>query len=140
MILKFKKLQPEAKLLNYAHPSDAGLDLCTVEAVVIPAGGRQIIKTGIAVEIPAGLVGLVWDKSGLATKAGLTSLAGVIDAGYRGEILVCLLNTTDQDYQFAVGDKIAQLLIQPIVSVQVEEVNTLEDSSRGGDGFGSTGR
>lgn len=140
MILKIKKLNSLAKIPHYAHSTDAGLDLCTVEKKVVPAGGRAVIPTGLAFEIPEGFVGLVWDKSGLAFKQGLTSLSGVLDAGYRGELFLCLLNTTTEDYVFNVGDKVAQLLIQPVVQVEIEEVTTLTDSSRGEGGFGSTGK
>ena len=140
MIIKIKKLNSLAKIPHYAHPTDAGLDLCTVEKKVVPAGGRATIPTGLAFEIPEGFVGLVWDKSGLAWKQGLTSLSGVLDAGYRGELFLCLLNTTTEDYVFNVGDKVAQLLIQPVVQVEIKEATTLTDSSRGEGGFGSTGK
>ncbi|MEX0918832.1 MAG: dUTP diphosphatase [Candidatus Paceibacterota bacterium] len=140
MQIKIKKLHPEAKVPAYAHPGDAGLDLCTTEDIVVPAGGRANIPTGLALAIPDGYVGLVWDKSGLAFKSGLTSLSGVLDAGYRGELRLVLLNTTDTDYHFVAGDKVAQLLIQPIVRAEIEEVSDLPASRRGIGGFGSTGR
>ncbi|OHA58962.1 MAG: deoxyuridine 5'-triphosphate nucleotidohydrolase [Candidatus Vogelbacteria bacterium RIFOXYD1_FULL_44_32] len=138
--LKIKKLNPEAKLPSYAHTGDAGLDLFAVEKVVVPAGERATISTGLAFEIPEGYVGLVWDKSGLAFKRGLTSVSGVLDSGYRGELFLCILNTSREDYIFAKGDKVAQLLIQPILHTDIEQVEELSDSSRGEGRFGSTGK
>ncbi len=140
MIIKIKKLHDLAKVPEFAHKGDAGLDLCTVEKVIVPAGDRATIPTGLAFEIPEGFVGLVWDKSGLAFKKGLTSLSGVLDSGYRGQLFLCILNTSKQDYVFEIGDKVAQLLIQAIVRPQVEEVEELNNSVRADQGFGSTGR
>lgn len=138
--LKIKKLKPEAKLPSYAHPGDAGLDLCAAEVALIPAHTRAEISTGLAFEIPDGYVGLVWDKSGLAFKKGLTTMSGVLDAGYRGELKLLVYNTTDQDYSFNVGEKVAQLLIQPIERPEIAEADSLSETSRGEGGFGSTGR
>lgn len=140
MKIKIKKLVPEAKLPHYAHPGDAGLDLCALTDVTVPSGGRAEVRTGLAFEIPDGFVGLVWDKSGLAFKQGLTTMSGVLDAGYRGELKLLIFNTTDQDYHFAAGDKVCQLLVQPIVRVEIEEAEELLESTRGEGGFGSTGR
>lgn len=138
--VRVKKLKLEAKLPTYAHPGDAGMDLYAAEATTISAHGRGVVSTGLAFAIPDGYVGLVWDKSGLALKAGITTMAGVLDAGYRGELQVVLHNTTDTDYTFAVGDKVAQLLVQPIVQGLIAEVSDLDDTSRGVGGFGSTGK
>ena len=140
MIIKIKKLHDLAKIPAFAHDGDAGLDLCTVEKVIVPAGGRATIPTGLAFEIPEGFVGLVWDKSGLAFKKGLTSLSGVLDSGYRGQLFLCILNTSKEDYVFEIGDKVAQLLIQPVERPQIDEVEELSDSIRADGGFGSTGR
>ena len=140
MIIKIKKLHDLAKVPAFAHEGDAGLDLCTVEKITVPAGGRATIPTGLAFEIPDGFVGLVWDKSGLAFKKGLTSLSGVLDSGYRGQLFLCILNTSKEDYVFEVGDKVAQLLIQPVERPQIYEVEELSDSVRADGGFGSTGR
>lgn len=139
MKLKVKRVRPEAILPNYAHPGDAGLDIRAALAAQIPSGERKAIPTGLAFELPAGTVGLVWDKSGRALKDGLKTMAGVIDEGFRGEFLVVLTNLSDQPVNIEIGDKIAQLLVQPIVQVEIKEVEEVEDSSRGSAGFGSTG-
>lgn len=139
MKLKVKKVRPEARLPAYAHPGDAGLDIWAAEAMRILPGERAAVPTGLAFELPQGTVGLVWDKSGRALKEGLKTMAGVIDEGYRGEFLVVLLNTSDRPVEIELGQKIAQLLIQPVVQAEVEEVLEVEDSSRGKGGFGSTG-
>ncbi len=141
MQLKVKKLDPRAKLPTYAHPGDAGLDLFALDNFTVPAGKYITgIKTGIAIAIPDGYVGLCWDKSGLAAKHGITVLAGVIDSGFRGEMLLTVLNTSDQDYHFEAGDKVMQMLIQSVASVEVAEVEELPSSERGTGSFGSTGK
>jgi dUTP pyrophosphatase len=140
MELSIKKLHPSAKLPSYAHESDAGMDLYALEDTVVAAKKRVLIATGIAVAIPDGYVGLFWDKSGLANKHGLTVLGGVIDAGYRGELLVGLFNTSDTDYTFQAGDKVTQMLIQPVLQPTLVEVTELNDTLRGEGGFGSTGK
>jgi dUTP pyrophosphatase len=140
-ILKIKKLNQNAKLPTYAHPGDAGLDLFALEDVTIAIGDSALIKTGIAMEIPDGYVGLIWDKSGLAVKNGLKTMAGVVDSGYRGEVLVCLVNLSQKRHDFSAGDKIAQMIIQKKESFAVEEVPELDqNTSRGMGGFGSTGK
>jgi len=138
--LKVKRLRPEAIAPSYAHPGDAGADLCTTETVTLQPGQRLNVPTGIAVEIPDGYVGLVWDKSGRAAKDGLTILGGVIDAGYRGEIFAITLNTSDQPVTIQQGEKIAQMLIQPVEQVSIVEAETLSDTTRGEGKFGSTGK
>ncbi len=139
MVLKVKPLNSSAKLPSYANPHDAGLDVYACEEVTIQAGQRRVVKTGIALEIPEGYVGLCWDKSGLSTKYGITTLAGVIDAGFRGELVIALLNTSETDHTFHIGDKVTQLLVQPICHVTIEEVESLSESVRGEGGFGSSG-
>jgi len=140
-ILKIKKLNENAKLPIYAHPGDAGLDLFALEEATIAVGDRALIKTGISMEIPDGFVGLIWDKSGLATKNGLKTMAGVVDSGYRGEVIVCLVNLSEQKYIFNAGDKIAQMIIQKKENIEVLEVTELDqNTTRGADGFGSTGK
>lgn len=139
MKLQVKKLVPEAKLPIRAHSDDAGLDLYSVEEYVLAPSERRAVKTGIAVAIPSGYVGLVWDKSGLAAKAGLKTMGGVIDAAYRGEIMVIVDNLSDTPYEIEKGSKIAQLLIQKIELSEVYEVSELDDTTRGEGGFGSTG-
>lgn len=140
MVLKVKKLDAQAKLPTRATLGDAGLDLYSTQEVVIRSGERLMVGTGIAMEIPIGYAGLVWDKSGLAAKKGLKVMGGVIDAGYRGEVRVVLTNLGDATHTIAVGDKIAQLLIQKVGFPEVTEVSELSDSERGEGGFGSTGR
>lgn len=137
--LRIKKRSRMATVPNYAHPGDAGLDLFSCEKTLLKIGERKIIKTGIVIEIPAGFVGLIWGKSGLAVKQGLVVMGGVIDSTYRGEIGVILYNIAKTDYQIEIGDKIAQLLIQPVIRVNLEETSKLSKTKRGHSGFGSTG-
>lgn len=140
MQLPIKRLHPEAKLPSYAHATDAAMDLCTTETITVPAGERVLISTGLSMAIPTGHVGLVWDKSGVATKRGLTTIAGVIDAGYRGEIMVAIHNLTSEDQTFETGDKVAQMVIQQIFQPDFVEVDELPEADRGDAGFGSTGK
>ena len=112
MILKIKKLHPDAKIPKYAHHDDAGFDLFTPENFIIKKGERFGVPTGIAMEIPEGYVGLIWDKSGIAIKHGMKTLGGVIDSTYRGEVLVGMINLSGSDYVFEKGHKIAQMIIQ----------------------------
>ena len=131
-----------ASLPGYAHPGDAGMDLRSSEEIVIPAGERRTVGTGVAIALPAGYVGLVHPRSGLAAKHGVTVLnaPGTVDAAYRGEIKVTLLNTDrTQDFRVLVGDRIAQLVVQSFQNVKFIQVDRLPDSHRGEAGFGSTG-
>jgi len=138
MELKIKRIHPEAKLPSYGHKGDAGLDLFSCADYVLGAGEVKAIQTGIKVAIPRGYVGLIWDKSGISLK-GVHKLAGVVDAGYRGEVQVVMINLGNAPYEIKKGMKIAQMLIQPISEVEVIEAEDLDDTSRGEDGFGSTG-
>ncbi len=138
MQLKVKRIHPEAKLPVYGHPGDAGLDLFSVADRDIAPGEVFAVPTGIQVAVPAGYVGLVWDKSGLSLK-GVHRLAGVVDAGYRGEVQVVMINLGDAPFAVKKGMKIAQLLVQPVAAVAVVEAGSLDDTSRGQGGFGSTG-
>ncbi|MBI5817334.1 MAG: dUTP diphosphatase [Candidatus Yonathbacteria bacterium] len=140
LTVKIKKLKPEAVLPSYAHAGDAGMDIYTSEDVHIRKGERGKVPTGIAMEIPDGYVGLVWDKSGLSMNHGLKTLGGVIDAGYRGEIMIGIANLSNEDYTLEKGHKVAQILFQKIESPTVQEVAELVGSSRGVKGFGSTGK
>lgn len=141
--LAVQQLDPDLPLPAYAHEGDAGLDLLAREdAVVAKRGGRTLVPTGIAVAIPVGCCGLVLPRSGLALKHGVTAAnaPGLIDAGYRGEIKVILLNTDpDADYVVHRGDRIAQLLIQRFERIEWLPVDSLEGFDRGG-GFGHSGR
>lgn len=140
MNLKIKKLSQNAVLPKYAHEGDAGMDLFCSEEVVLKPNERAQIKTGVAMEIPDGYVGLVWDKSGLSHKFGLKTLGGVIDSIYRGEIMIGMINLSKEDYKFEVGHKVAQMLIQKIEFPQIIEVENLDETARGENGFGSTGK
>lgn len=137
--LKVKKLRDDAVLPMRAHHDDAGLDIYTCETHVIPPHGIAKIGTGIALEIPEGYVGLVWDKSSTGSK-GILALGGVVDAGYRGEVFIFLHNLADTTYTFEAGHKVAQMLIQKVELCDVEEVGALEESKRGDKAFGSTGK
>mgnify|MGYP001567158588 FL=1 len=140
-MVKVKKLHPEAVIPKYAHKGDAGMDIYSVEELIIPLKERRLIKTGLSFEIPEGYEIQVRPKSGLALNHGLTILntPGTIDSGYRGEICVILFNTSDKDYQVKKGEKIAQIVLKKVELMDIEEVNELSDSSRGQGGFGSTG-
>ena len=139
MTIKIKKVDSEAKLPNYAHPGDAGMDFFSNEEVFLKPGERRLISTGISMAIPEGYVGLMCDKSGIASKFGIKSMAGVIDAGYRGEVKILLHNLSKYDFQIEKGMKIAQMLIQPVEQKQLIEVDSLEETERNEGGFGSTG-
>lgn len=137
--IKVKKLREDALTPNYAHEGDAGLDLYSVEDVILWPNEPVAIPTGISIELPKGYVSLIWDKSGLALKKGITTMAGVIDSNYRGEYKIVLLNTTNQYHYIKKGEKIAQLLIQPVMQAEIEETQELSESTRAKGGFGSTG-
>jgi len=140
MNIRIKKLHPDAHIPNIAHQGDAGFDLYSVDKVTIEPGQRVQIPVGLAFEIPLGYVGLIWDKSGISHKGGIKTLGGVLDSGYRGELLVGVINLSSETYVFEKGNKIAQMLIQKIETPTFEEVVELSDSSRGEGGFGSTGK
>lgn len=127
---------------TYAHPGDAGADLTTREAVTLAPGERATLRTGVKIALPAGYVALVHPRSGLAARHGVTivNAPGTVDAGYRGEIAVTLLNTDAREsVSFAVGDRIAQLVIQRVERASFVAVASLPGSHRGEGGFGSTG-
>ena len=140
MQIKAKKLTPEAKLPHHVHDGDAGLELYASETTTILPGKRTSVPTGLAIEIPMGYVGLVWDKSGLSHTYGIKTIGGVIDAGYRGEIKVGVMNLSSMSYTFEKGHKVAQLLIQKVEQVEMIEVKDLSNSERGEKGFGSSGK
>ena len=143
MKINLKKLHPDAVIPTYGSLSAAGADLyaCEAETVCIPAGGTKMIHTGIAMEIPEGYAGFIYARSGMATKRGLApaNKVGVVDADYRGEIMVSLHNHSDAAQTVAPGERIAQLVIAPFLRVTFEETDTLTDTVRGAGGFGSTG-
>ncbi len=140
MRIKVKKLNPQAVFPDYSHPGDAGLNLYSLEDYLLQPRERHAFATGLAIEFEPGYVGLIKDRSGLAFKHGLHALAGVIDAGYRGEYKIVLINLGSQVYHIKRGDKIAQLLIMPVIQAEIIEADQLSGSSRGSGGFGSTGK
>ena len=137
-------LRPDAVVPRGAHPGDAGVDLVAVEGRRLArGGGRALVPTGIAVAIPEGYGGLVLPRSGLASRHGVTcaNAPGLVDAGYRGEIQVALVNLDpDEDYEVHPGDRIAQLVVVACAALEFVACDELPDSSRGSGGFGSTGR
>ena len=142
MELKVERTE-EAKRLNialpsYQHEGDAGLDLRSTKKCLIKKGTRETVPTGIKIAVPSGYVGIVKDRSGLAAKHGIHTLAGVIDSGYRGEVAVVLHNLGEEDFSVDVGMRIAQLLIVSVTSVKVKEI-PLDVTPRGEKGWGSTG-
>lgn len=139
MVLRIKKFDKEAKLPCYANKGDAGLDLYSNEELLLRVGERVLVSTGIAMAIPSGFVGLIWDKSGIAAKFGIKTMAGVVDSSYRGEVKIVLHNLSNENFKIEKGMKIAQMLIQPVESKEILEVEDLEDTERGEGGFGSTG-
>lgn len=140
--VRISKLDPEAKVPFRATPGDAGADLHSVEHAILAAnGGRRIVRTGISVEIPHGYVGLVHPRSGLAAKHGVSvvNTPGTIDAGYRGEIMVIMINHGPEHVAFMPGDRIAQLVIQKVELPEFEWADELSETARGTNGFGSSG-
>ena len=134
-----KLLHDSAKNPTKGHIDDAGWDLYSSETVSIPAGATVLVSTGVAMAIPNRYVGLIWDRSSMGVK-GVHRHAGVIDSGYRGEVKVCLHNTTKETYHVERGDRIAQLLIQEVPVFRQHVVDELDATSRGDGGFGSTGK
>lgn len=142
IMTKVKKLREDAILPAYAGSGDSGADLFTPEEVTVKAGERILIKTGIAIALPDGYEAQVRSKSGLALKKGLMVLnsPGTVDNLYRGDVGVIMYNSSNEDHTFAAGDKIAQLVIVPVEQSNFEIVDELDETDRGGNGFGSTGR
>lgn len=139
MKLNVRKLFPDAIVPVRAHHDDAGLDLYSYESFVLEPGERRTVKTGIALAIPTGYVGLIWDKSSVPHKFGVKTMGGVIDASYRGEVGVIMANLSKEPYSVEKGAKISQLLVQKVELPEVCEVTELDDTIRGEGGFGSTG-
>jgi len=139
MEIKFQKVHPDAKTPTYGYPGDAGLDLYACEDMVIKPGERKGVPTGIKIEIPYGYTALVWDKGSVSVNKGLTTIAGVFDFGYRGEYDIFVLNIGTEDCLVKKGDKIAQILIQPVVLATLVEDILDDDTPRGTGRLGSTG-
>lgn len=136
------RLDPDLPMPCYAHPGDAGADLYARQDVFLAPGQRALVPTGVAIAVPAGYAAFVHPRSGMAAKHGVTVLnaPGTVDAGYRGEILVNLLNTdTDQALAIARGDRIAQLVVQRVSEIHFVEVRSLPGSQRGDNGHGASG-
>jgi dUTP pyrophosphatase len=140
-ILKVKRLTESAILPAYAHPGDAGLDLCAAVSLSLEPGESKLVGTGVSIELPPNTEAQVRPRSGLALKHGITVLntPGTIDRGYRGEVGVILINHGRARFDVQPGMKIAQLVVAPFVSVEVEDAHELGESARGCGGFGSTG-
>jgi dUTP pyrophosphatase len=140
--MKIKKIHPDAIIPKYAHEGDAGMDLFSVEEVIIKPRYRLAVRTGLEFEIPEGYEAQIRPRSGMALKNGITVLntPGTVDSGYRGEIKIILVNLSSKDYFIQKGDKIAQAIINKFEKVKIEEAGELSDSTRGKAGFGSTGK
>ncbi len=141
MTLRFRKVHPDAVLPSYAHPSDAGMDVRSVEDLTISPGKRALVHTGLVMLLPPLYEAQVRPRSGLALKSGVTVLnaPGTIDSGYRGEVGVILANFGDADFQVKKGDKIAQIVIAPVTQPEIVETTEVDETDRGSGGFGSTG-
>ena len=141
MTVRFKRLCPDAVLPAYAHPGDAGMDVRSVDDLEIAPGARALVHTGLVMVLPPGWEAQVRPRSGLALKHGVTVLntPGTIDAGYRGEVGVILANLGGAPFAVKKGDRIAQVVIAPVTTAAIEETDVVDDTDRGGGGFGSTG-
>jgi dUTP pyrophosphatase len=137
--LPVKRLHPEARVPARAHASDAGLDLSTIETATLAPGEGKMLQTGLSFAIPTGFVGMIADRSSLA-KRGLKVAGGIIDASYRGEVRVVLWNLSREVQEIAAGDRVAQLLLLPVSLATCLEVDSLDETARGAQGFGSSGR
>lgn len=142
--LKLKKLRESAAIPHNATAGSAGYDLCadTADVILIPAGETRMVPTGIAAEIPRGYAGFVFARSGLGIKQGIVpaNCVGVIDSDYRGEIMVGLRNHSQNEFAVNAGDRIAQLVLMPVFTPEIEICDELTDTQRGQGGFGSTGK
>lgn len=138
-VIEIKRVSPEAVLPTRAHPDDAGMDLYGLEDVLLVPQEGKVVRTGIALALKTGFVGLVADRSSMAKK-GVKTAGGVIDAGYRGEIQIVLWNLSKNEIRLNRGERIAQLLIHPIATPAVREVTSLDETARGEKGFGSSGK
>ena len=141
MTVKVLRTDPAAQLPVYAHPGDAGMDVRSIEEVTLSPGARVLIHTGLVLMLPPNAEAQVRPRSGLALKHGVTVLntPGTIDAGYRGEVGVILVNLGTEPFVVEKGMKIAQLVVSPVVQAEVVEVSSVDETDRGAGGFGSTG-
>lgn len=136
--MKVKKLDPRAKLPQRAHPTDSGADLFALTRTVLAPRSITHVHTGIAVELPENTSGIIWGKSSVESK-GIKAMAGLVDAPYRGELIVCMYNLNDTEFVFEAGQKVAQLVVLPTLYPAFEQADELSDTSRADGGFGSTG-
>ena len=139
MEIKVQRLSKYGRVPTKINDSDAGWDIYASEDAIIDPCKSQLVSTDMAMAIPEGYVGLIWDRSGMATKRGVHRFAGVIDSGYRGEIKVCLWNSSDDHCIINKGERIAQILFQSVPPFVLKEVENLDKTERGKDGFGSSG-
>lgn len=137
--VKVHRIDKSVEAPRYAKQGDAAFDLRSSEEKLIKAGDKNTVKTGLRIAVPDGYCGLIWDRSGLAAKHGIHCLAGVLDSGYRGEIIVVLQNLGKEDFFVEKNMRMAQMLIQPVAAADLVEVEYLDDTERGEGGFGSTG-
>ncbi len=137
--MKVKKLDPRAKLPQRAHPTDSGADLFALTRTVLAPRSITHVHTGIAVELPENTSGIIWGKSSVESK-GIKAMAGLVDAPYRGELIVCMYNLNDTEFVFEAGQKVAQLVVLPTLYPTFEQADELSDTSRADGGFGSTGK
>jgi len=137
--MKVKKLSTLAKLPVRAHPTDAGADLFALERTVLPPHAVTGVHTGVAVELPPNTAGIIWGKSSVESK-GIKAMAGLIDEPYRGELIVCMYNLNDTEFVFDAGQKVAQLVVLPVLYPTFEEAEELSETKRGEGRFGSTGK
>ena len=140
MKVQIKKLSENAVTPTKAHPSDAGFDLVASKTTTIPANGRALIPTDIAIAIPEGYYGMVVGRSGNTIKRGLVGMTGVVDAGYRNGIGIMAFNLTQEDISIKQGERAGQIVLTPILSCEIEEAEKLDTTDRNQGGFGSTGR
>lgn len=140
MKIKIKRLHPNAVIPNYAHPGDVGMDMYSLEDYELKPGERKIFPVGFALEFEPGYAAIVKDKSSLPKNGGLHTMGGVFDAGYRGEYNVQLINLGQEPYKIEKGNKLAQLIIYPVIIADLEEVDELSPAERGEGRFGSTGK
>ena len=136
--IKVKKLAPHAKLPLRAHATDSGADLFALERTVLAPRAITHVHTGVCIELPENTSGIIWGKSSVESK-GIKAMAGLIDAPYRGELIVCMYNLNDTEFVFEAGQKVAQLVVLPTLYPNFEEAQTLSTTARADGGFGSTG-
>lgn len=137
-VIRVKKLDPNAKLPLRAHATDSGADLFALTRTVLPPRAITHVHTGVCVELPEQTSGVIWGKSSVESK-GIKAMAGLVDAPYRGELIVCMYNLNETEFVFEAGQKVAQLVVLPTLYPSFEEAAELSDTTRGSGGFGSTG-